>query len=91
MAQAAIAFVAKLNDAEAEASETQTWIEFSRRCGYLTTEQSAQLDEAYEAILGQLVVMVNQPEKWVVPGYGSSKVSETGPEQEYMTDSTDED
>jgi four helix bundle protein len=31
------AFVAKLNDAESEAAETQTWIEVSRRCGYLVS------------------------------------------------------
>ena len=29
------AFVSKLNDAEAESAETQTWLEFSVRCGYL--------------------------------------------------------
>jgi four helix bundle protein len=27
------AFVAKLNDSEGEGAETQTWIEFARRCG----------------------------------------------------------
>lgn len=29
------AFVAKLSDAEAEAAETQTWIQFAVECGYL--------------------------------------------------------
>jgi four helix bundle protein len=29
------AFVAKLNDCEAEAAETQTWIEFAVKCNYL--------------------------------------------------------
>ncbi len=29
------AFVSKLNDAEAEAAETQTWINFAVECGYL--------------------------------------------------------
>ena len=28
------AFVSKLSDAETEAAETQTWIEFAVRCGY---------------------------------------------------------
>ena len=32
------AFIAKLSDAESEACETQVWIEFSRRCGYLEDE-----------------------------------------------------
>jgi four helix bundle protein len=29
------AFVAKLSDAESEAAETQVWIEFAVKCGYL--------------------------------------------------------
>lgn len=29
------AFVAKLNDCEAEASETQVWIQFAVKCGYI--------------------------------------------------------
>lgn len=32
------AFVAKLNDSEGEAAETQTWIEFAVACGYLDRE-----------------------------------------------------
>jgi len=30
--------VSKLNDAEAEAAETQTWIYFAVECGYLSKE-----------------------------------------------------
>ena len=29
------AFVSKLNDAESEAAETQTWLRFAVECGYL--------------------------------------------------------
>src|SRR6188768_823203 len=32
------AFVCKLNDAEGESAETQTWIEVAVRCGYLLRE-----------------------------------------------------
>ena len=32
------AFLIKLSDAEAEAAETQTWLEFSVKCGYLDSE-----------------------------------------------------
>ena len=32
------AFIAKLNDCEAEAAETKTWIEFEVRCNYINTE-----------------------------------------------------
>lgn len=30
------AFIAKLSDCETEACETQIWIEFSKRCGYIS-------------------------------------------------------
>jgi len=60
------AFVSKLSDSEAEASETQTWIELARRCRYLNDKQADDLDQSYEQILGQLVSMINQPESWIV-------------------------
>src|ERR1043165_9926491 len=44
------AFVSKLSDAEAEAAETQTWIEFARRCGYLKADAARDLDQRYEQI-----------------------------------------
>ncbi|MEH1976409.1 MAG: four helix bundle protein [Nostoc sp.] len=37
------AFVAKLNDSEAEAAETQTWIEFAVKCNYLDVELGREL------------------------------------------------
>ena len=60
------AFVAKLNDAESEATETQTWIEFALRCRYITNETAKELDELYEQIIGRIIVMINQPEKWTI-------------------------
>ena len=48
------AFVSKLSDAETEAAETQTWIEFARRCTYLNAQDADELDQHYEGILGQL-------------------------------------
>jgi four helix bundle protein len=59
-------FVSKLSDAEAEAAETQTWIEFARRCGYLKPDVASDLERRYELILGQLVKMIEKPEAWVV-------------------------
>ena len=52
------AFIAKLNDAESEARETQVWIEFALRCGYIDQKSSDNLDDAYEQIIGQLVRMI---------------------------------
>jgi len=60
------AFLAKLNDAESEATETQTWVEFASRCGYISGDTVKELDELYEQIIGQVVLMINQPEKWTL-------------------------
>ena len=60
------AFIAKLSDAESEACETQVWIEIARRCDYFTDPQAATLDNAYDHILSQIVLMIDRPEKWVL-------------------------
>ncbi len=51
------AFKSKLNDAEAEASETQTWIEMAHRCSYIDKQTAENLDRKYEHILTRLVHM----------------------------------
>jgi four helix bundle protein len=59
-------FVSKLNDSEAEAAETQTWLEFAVKCGYLEPEVARELYTAYDHILGKLVHMILHPEQWVL-------------------------
>ena len=59
-------FVYKLNDSEAEAAETQTWLEFAVKCGYLKAEVARPLYETYDRILGKIVVMIRHPEKWII-------------------------
>jgi four helix bundle protein len=59
-------FIAKLSDAESEACETQVWIEFARRCGYLEDAVSDELDAAYDQIIGQIVKMINEADKWLI-------------------------
>ena len=60
------AFIAKLSDAESEACETQVWVEFARRCGYLKDEICNVLDESYDQIMGQIVNMINEADKWLI-------------------------
>ena len=60
------AFVSKLSDAEAEATETQVWIEFSAKSWYLSSEQADELDKRYENIQGKIVNMLSHPEKWKI-------------------------
>ena len=59
-------FIAKLNDSEGEAEEIRVWLEFARRCHYMTEVEAAQLDDEYDKILGQLVRMITEPDKWTI-------------------------
>ena len=63
------AFIAKLSDAEGEAAETQVWLEFAVKCGYLQREKGVELYREYDGILRTIVGMINHPETWVI-GYG---------------------
>jgi four helix bundle protein len=60
------AFKSKLNDSEAEASETQTWIEIALRCSYINRETAEDLDKAYEHILTRLVHMSQDASNWTL-------------------------
>jgi four helix bundle protein len=59
-------FIAKLSDAESEACETQVWIEFAGRCGYLEDAVCDELDAAYDQIIGQIVKMIKEADKWLI-------------------------
>jgi four helix bundle protein len=60
------AFVSKLSDTETEAAETQVHAEFAFHHGYLSREEFLKVDDAYEKIIGQLVKMIDQPQKWLI-------------------------
>ena len=60
------AFVSKLSDSEAEAAETQTWIQFAVKSNYLELEAGRQLYRTYNQILGKLVNMGNNPSPWLM-------------------------
>jgi len=57
-------FISKLSDSEAEAAETQVWLDFALEFKYIDTEKHAFLFDKYDHILSQLVIMINSPEKW---------------------------
>ncbi len=61
------AFESKLSDSEAEAAETQVWIEFAVQCEYLDVKIARELYHAYDQILGKLVNMINNPSPWLLP------------------------
>ena len=59
-------FIYRLNDSEAEAAETQVWLEFAVKCGYLDSAIARELYVTYDNILGKLVTMICHPEQWVI-------------------------
>jgi four helix bundle protein len=61
------AFISKLSDAETEAAETQSWLEFAVRCDYLAQDIGKELYQAYDEILGTLVGMITHVDSWTFP------------------------
>jgi four helix bundle protein len=61
------AFISKLSDAETEAAETQVWIEFAVRCGYLDPDTGKQTYQTYDGIIGSLVGMIDHAADWTIP------------------------
>lgn len=60
------AFIAKLSDCEGEAAETQVWLEYALACNYITKETFTILNQKYDYILGMLVNMAINPQKWTL-------------------------
>jgi four helix bundle protein len=52
----------KLTDAMAEASETQTWLDFCLACRYVSKDLFNELDNAYELIIAKLNAMERKAE-----------------------------
>ena len=64
-------FLSKLNDAEAEAAETQVWLKFAVKCQYLDLDKGRELysqaaPKGQYQILGLIVVMTNSTDKWLL-------------------------
>lgn len=60
------AFVAKLSDAEAEAAETQTWLQSAVECEYLPSDEVRELYAEYDNLIGMIVNMIKKPEDWTL-------------------------
>ncbi len=57
-------FSASLNGAEGEASESQNWILFAYACNYINEETKLKIFQGYEEVIGMLVNMQKNSEKW---------------------------
>jgi four helix bundle protein len=60
------AFIAKLSDAETEAAESQTWLRFAYRCGYIDEASFLALSDEYEQVIRMLVSMAVNAKKWTL-------------------------
>ena len=59
-------FVSKLSDSAGEADETRVWREPALHCKYINEKTFDDLDSRYDLIIGQLVKMMSEPEKWTI-------------------------
>ena len=60
------AFISKLSDSEAEAAETQVWLDYSLECEYISRNLYEKLFNEYDNIIGKIVNMINNPDKWSI-------------------------
>ncbi|MBE9156987.1 four helix bundle protein [Nodosilinea sp. LEGE 06152] len=60
------AFVAKISDCQAEATETQIWLEFAVKCQYLDAEVGRDFYRNYDQVLGQLVNIIKNASHWTI-------------------------
>jgi len=59
-------FISKLSDCEAEAGETQVWMEFALAHHYIDLNTFDIFFDKYEHIISMLVKMQNNAHKWVI-------------------------
>lgn len=57
-------FVSKLSDSDAEAAETQVWLDFALRCKYINATTHTELYDRYNHICAQLTTMMKDPDSW---------------------------
>lgn len=57
-------FVNKLTDSPGEEYETETWLDYSKDCNYITSEKHQELMNGYDEVRKMLISIINNPEKW---------------------------
>lgn len=54
-------FIRHLVDALGSSEETRTWLDFSKDCGYITSDDSKSLNSKYDEVSAMLSALIN---KW---------------------------
>jgi four helix bundle protein len=57
--------VSKLTDSDAEATETQVWLDFAVDCGYMSQKNRDRLTDGYEQVGKMLSGMMSNPERFM--------------------------
>jgi four helix bundle protein len=57
-------FASKMADSDAEATETQVWLDFAHGCGYLSAEEQKRLVSGYEELGKMIGSMMRNAEKF---------------------------
>jgi len=58
-------FISKLSDSDAELAETITWLDFSKDCECITTEEHQYFINEYEEA-GKMLAMINKPQRFII-------------------------
>jgi four helix bundle protein len=59
-------FISKLTDADGENSETETWLEFAKDCGYLSMEDHQRLSEQCRSVGKMLGSILRNPDPFLL-------------------------
>ena len=59
-------FVSKMVDADGEGTETQVWLDFAERCGYLSQRRQLELLAGYEEVGRMLGSIIQHPERFAI-------------------------
>ena len=57
-------FVSRINDSEAEAAETQNWLDTALNCKYIDKDTHKEYRQNYDEIIGMLVNMRRTSSQW---------------------------
>lgn len=66
-------FVTKLSDSDAEAAESEVWLDFAFKCKYINKNDHAELHDNYDYICRMLSKMMADPGAWCKRRAGSVK------------------
>ena len=61
------AFISKINEAQAEAMETQAWLDHARSSGYLDDDRYKTLDKEWQQLGGMLERMIQRADTFCPP------------------------